>query len=116
MVTKMTTYDYENAYVSFKWLVEQAASWTNDHRQLSKVSAIVYDALLKLKKHDEEHDAMTVSQRDNVVGCLRTVHWAASQTDYDSVALAAEALNLLDTLNKLFVKEGLAPVTELYKK
>lgn len=114
----MTTYDYANAYVSFKWLVSHAASWTNDHRQLSKTSAIVYDALTKYKncRQDDYVISMTDSQRDNIVGCLRTIHWAASQTEYSPQALTAEALNILDTLNILFKKEGLAPVTELYKK
>lgn len=111
----MTTYDYENAYVSFKWLVNHAANWTKDHRGLSKCAAFVYDALLLMKENDHSVP-MTISKRDNIIDCLRIVYGSACQTDYDSRALAAEALNILDTLNKIFIKEGLTPVTELYKK
>lgn len=114
----MTTFDYQHTYNTFSWLVSRAADWTHDMRGLNANAKYVWGALLKLKNYDQwDHSVpMTLSQRDNIVGCLQTIHWAASQTDYNSQILAAEAENILAALNILFVKEGLDPVTDLYKK
>lgn len=114
----MSTYDYENALASFKWLAAQAANWTHDMRGLHSNTKPVYAALLKLKNYDQDDHSvtMTTQQRDDIVSCLRTVHWAATNSGYDGASLENEAMNLLETLNKLFKKEGLDSVTDLYKK
>lgn len=120
----METFDYKFYYDTFTDMVKRASQWTHDMRGLNANANYVYDALYKLHKGDELPSSHRMAHqfsdrdRDNIVGCLRTVSWAAGQAlDKQGTGghrtLAIQAGYVMTALNLLFEKEGLEPVKKM---
>ena len=111
------TFDYDFCRNTFGDMVKLAAEWTNDMRGLNANANPVFDALYKLKNWDtEDHSVkMTEAQQRNIVGCLKTVSWAAGFATNDHRVLAISTMHVLNGLNILFLKEGLIPVKGIYE-
>lgn len=109
-------FDYEFCRNTFGDIVRMAAEWTTDMRGLNANANPVFDALYKLKNWDtEDHTVkMTADQQRNIVGCLKTVSWAAGHATTNSRVLAISTMHVLNGLNLLFEKEGLIPVKALF--
>lgn len=110
-------YDYKFYYGVFSGMVKLAAEWTTDMRGLNSNANPVFDALYKMKHWDEmDHSVkMTEAQQRNIVGCLKTVSWAASHATTNSRVLAIDTMSVLNALNQLFLKEGLIPIQGIYE-
>lgn len=118
----MNETDYKFYYHTFGDMVRRAAEWTNDMRGLNSNANYVYDALYKLHKGSELDPShrmahqLSERERDNIVGCLKTVSWAAgkaldAQGSGGHRTLAIQAGYVLKALNILFENEGLTPAT-----
>ena len=109
-------FDYNFCRNTFGDMVRLAAEWTHDMRGLNANANPVFDALYKMEHWDEQDHSvkMTPAQQANIVGCLKTVSWAAGHATNDSRVLAIATMHVLNGLNLLFLKEGLIPIKGLY--
>lgn len=110
-------FDYKFYRDTFGDMVRLAAEWTHDMRGLNSNANPVYVALYNMEHWDEQDHSvkMTEAQQRNIVGCLKTVSWAAGHATTNSRVLAIHTMHVLNGLNQLFLKEGLIPVKGLYE-
>ena len=58
---------------------------------------------------------MNDQERENIIGCLRTIAGLAGQSTEDHRGLARNTKVVMDALDILFKKEGLEPIGNLFK-